>query len=255
MQSKDELLKKLQEIGYPKPTIISCKPFTIDFIVSDIETCTDKKEFYAHIFRWFFTAVGKPVAKSILGIEKDDDARLATFGEIRNLAYVKNLLKYLAQSAPGFLIDAAKKYLPKKTVEYIRCYISKIKPRELLICDKLRREGILSLILLEDTLEYGTVIRFSVNPVGWVRKIIDNPAIASEFLVSAKMIEWIVTNNEEKLIFVYEDNQKRNLTIIAEISSLYDEKIIKKLRDMLDKFSKLESYDIENIINVFESMI
>ena len=240
MNAEDLFIKKLEDISSPETIKIECKTFDLDFIVKEIEQDKNKKDFYAEIFEWFLSVMGKPGVKSFLNID-DDEIRKARFGEIDKLDIKKSLIKYLAGSALGFLLNVAKKNLSDRNYEFLKMFIEKKKPLEFIICEKLRRRGIFHLVIIENSLEYGVYVKAVIGESEFINKLLEAPTIASEFFVNSDKVEWIISRRDEKIRVLHDKERNPNVVLLAGIQSVDDPKLHELLKKIHSEILSLSS--------------
>lgn len=245
---EETMLKKLQEAGWPAPIEIKCAKISINSVVNLIEKSHTRKAFYAEIIRWLIESEGKPTFKKVTGIESEDNIRKAMFGELENKEAIKRLITYVSEAAPGQLINFAKEILEPETAEYVKYYVTKTNPPEVEICDKLKKIGIYTISYIEDTLEYGPLCKFIINPQGLLHKIIEEPSKTAEFATVTRLIEWIISNTNENIVFII-DEETPNKAILASVSIEQRDQAIEFLRKILSEVKRIKIPDKNNIIS------
>mgnify|MGYP000147270876 CR=1 FL=1 len=255
MHESEELIHQLTTKVYPPPKIISCKPLNLNFVVTMLEKSEKKKEFYSKLFQWFLSSTSIPVAKSILNVSDSEDLRLASFGEIKNENVVQNLLKYLIKYAPGILISFAKETLPETESRYVEALVTKKKPPEFAICDKLRKYGIRSLSLLEDTPEYGVIARLIIYLTEFTKFLLKNPSSLSELFTSSKQVEWLVSKKMENMCFHYFDMHNRKFLLILEVPSVYEKEVLKKFEEIIKRWGINKQLAIDFLIDTINALL
>ncbi len=241
------MLRKLQEAGWPSPIEIKCVKFDIDSVLDKLEKSHTKKAFYAEVVRWLIESEGKPTFRKVTGIEDDDAVRKAQFGDISNKESIKRLIEYVSKAAPGQIINFAKTTLEPEIAEYLKYYVTKTAPPETLICEKLKGMGIYTIAYIEDTFDYGPLCKIIINPQGLLRSLVEEPSRTAEFATVAKLTEWIISNTNENIVFVVDNEESPSKVIVASISP--DQKEI--ALDLLSKFLN----DIMNKENINKNIV
>jgi len=250
LASEETMLKKLQEAGWPTPIEIKCIKFNIEAVIDNLEKSHTKKAFYAEIVRWLIESEGKPTFRKVTGIEAEDEIRKAMFGEIKRKESIKRLIEYASKAAPGQLINLAKTNLETNVAEYIKYYVTKTNPPEAMICDKLKSMGVYTISYIEDTLEYGPLCRFIINPQGLLYSLIKEPSKTAEFATVAKLTEWILSNTNENIVFIIDNEETPNRVILASVSIDQRDTALNLLNKLLDEIKRKETIDKNTIINM-----
>ncbi len=255
MVSEEIMMRKLQEVGWPSPVTIKCVKFDLNAIVSIIEHSHKVKAFYAELVRWLIESEGKPTFRKVTGIEIDDDIRKAMFGEISSKEAIKNLIDYFAKSAPGQLINFSKTILEEEIANYVKYYVTKNKPPETILCDKLKDNGIYTIALIEDTQEYGPVCKFIINPQGLLQKLVEEPAGTAEFATVSKITEWIISNTSETILFGVDNELEPKKVLLASTSFENKERVLDILNSLMNKIKDRISFDKFYLINVLLGLL
>ena len=253
MLDSESFIKELHKLAYPQPLIIECKPVTIDRIIDEIDGLKDenvKRKFYGDIFEWLNSVLSTSALLSILGVNDKEILRLATFGKIKDNKIKKNALSFMIKEAPGQLYRIAQRYLPEEIIEHLDALITKKKPKEVLICEKLKLSGIRSIAYIEDTLEFGVIVRFIVNPSYFTRQLVEKPSLPAEIITIAKVSEWFETDDRRIILLLPSSDKK---CVVFELYPMTNVAMIRKVAEKI--LRRVVSVKIEEVRHLYDLLL
>lgn len=226
----EDLLQEFSvEVSLPKPRIL--KFFRMDpiSITRYIEKIKMDKIFFSQLINWMIINLGEKLTMSTLNITSRINLERAREGVLSNPQIKYKLIEIFAKRYPDTLITFAKSNLPTALQKVIIAYVKGIIPREVILCEKLRRLRIYSVAHIEMTKEYGPVLRSVITPAQFTQVLVNNPAVVAEIFIVAKYATGIETEFGTKIfikrtmikgndsLILVEANPNVNLTVIRQI--------------------------------------